>query len=582
MKKIFRMANAEISKIFMRPSMFVLVFLLVGALVLSFVFFKPPEQTKKLSYDGVTTDQVYLSFENDYKKYEGELDQIKIDIDNYLDINNDVCNKFKKEFQSLKSYFYDTLSKVIMQTPNSDKLDDASKEKIIKAFSDFRDHIQAVRTFMAEKIDEKYTNLFITQSDFEMIANNLKLISSNIPTEEKLKTYNRKNLDAIYDNIGSYNLDKMNITVNGLEEIKVDSEKLTNLLDLYYYKNISKNGAELEHIGRLKELYDDVYAYYLEKGVTDDTPILNELNDKIAKFYDYLQICKALLSNNFELLRIGNKTDDEIVKYNGFSGVSIYSLKNTVTTYSYFYENNTFGYEYLTAFNFGTNSGTSTNAFDFSFYAMQILSKLIILFVIFFACGTITGEQNSGTLKMIATRPYTRNKIYSGKFLACFNVALILLSISLVASMAVGIAVYGFTTQKVLVVINASKVFVTSPIILMLINLLSILLDIIFYITLSILISMLIRQTTISTAITSLILIVSTVLQGIVKASWIRFIPSLNTGIYKFFTTSELGLLKYYVVPNLTMISSLLILCASILMFDLIGRALFAKRNIDK
>ena len=49
MKKIFRMANAEMSKIFMRPSMFVLTTILVFALIFSFLFFAPAESNTKFT-----------------------------------------------------------------------------------------------------------------------------------------------------------------------------------------------------------------------------------------------------------------------------------------------------------------------------------------------------------------------------------------------------------------------------------------------------------------------------------------------------------------------------------------------------
>ena len=213
---------------------------------------------------------------------------------------------------------------------------------------------------------------------------------------------------------------------------------------------------------------------------------------------------------------------------------------------------------------------------------MQILSVLIILFVIFFASGMISGEQNSGTLKMTAIRPFTRNKIYSGKFLACFNVALILLLISMIASIAVGIASFGFTTQSALVVINASSVIVINPILLLLIYFISILLDIVFYIALAILISMLIKPTTISTAITASIFIVTTILTGTTGASWLRFIPTTHLGLYKYFTSSNLSMFSFSIVPGVNLVTSIIFTIVSVLIIDLLGILLFTHRSLDK
>ena len=183
---------------------------------------------------------------------------------------------------------------------------------------------------------------------------------------------------------------------------------------------------------------------------------------------------------------------------------------------------------------------------------------------------------------MASIRPYTRNKIYSGKFLACLNVSFILLLVSFIASFVVGIASFGFTTQQVLVVMNASEVVIMPPIALMAIYFISILIDIIFYIALAILISMLIKPTTINTAVSTAVLIVSTILFGTVSKGWIRFIPSMHLGLYKFFTNSITGMFSFSVVPNFNMITSLIVVIVSIIIFDLLNRFLFTHRSIDK
>ena len=588
MKKIFRMANAELSKIFMRPSMFVLATVLVVALVLSFTFYKPNPTNTKFTYDYNFTGQRYTAFENDYKGLEAELVTSKQSIDDYLDEENDICNQFKEKFQSLKTQFYEVLYNTILEAPkNTTSPSETTLQRISQEFLTFSEQVRDIRVLMMDKIKDKYTNIFIKNSDYSDIFSRLKNLGENLPTQEQLQSFTTQQIIDRYNLINeSYKLDSMNKKVQSLEKIEVNSEKLTDQLDKYFYSNIvlpiGSGEVTPEHTGKLEEMYDDIINYYTEQGSTDDKAVVNTLNDKIAKYYDYITICSTLIKNNFELLRIGDKTDDQIASYNGFSGVSVYELNNEVTTYEYFFNNNTFGYEYLRAFNFGSNSGTSTNAYDFTFYAMQILSLLITIFIIFFACGMISGEQNAGTLKMVATRPYTRNKIYSGKFLACVNVALILLGLSFVASFVVGVAVFGFTMQNVLVVVNAKSVIILNPLLLMLIYILSILVDVVFYIALAILVSMLIKQTTVSTAVTSGILLISTIIAGSVRSSWIRLIPSLNTGLYKFFTSSVTGMFSFSVVPNVTMVFSVLMLIISITAFDILGRLLFTHRSIDK
>lgn len=599
MKKIFRMAKAELSKIFMRPSMFVLTGVLIIALVFSFFFFKPTSTSTKFTYSLSNTTSIYTTFEKDYKGFENQLISAKTDIDEYLADTGNIYQTFSADFHSLKQFFVGTQNADGTTTPgefpatiytiaeSNGKLTGTDLSKCQRVFTTLRAKVNALSDYMVENIKNKKVNFIITESFYEETYKTLIKFQDNIPSNTDLKEYSSKMVVDRYNMLSkNYDLTTIDNKISKLETITIDNTKLTELLDKYFYTNfsatVSGTATEYTHTGKLKEHYDNIINFYNLHTGTAQKDIITEMNELVAKYYDYIQICKALISNEFELLRIGNKTDDQIATYVGFSGVSIYNLKKQITTSKYFFDNNTFGYEYLTAFNFNKNSGTETNAYDFAFYAMQILSMFITVFVIFFATSSLSGEQSSGTLKMIATRPYTRNKIFSGKFLACFNVALILLTVSLVSSLAIGFATYGFSFQKVLVVMNAETLFITNPIILLFIYLASILIDIVFYIALAIFISMIIKQATVSTGLSSAIYLVSIVLLGSIKASWIRFVPSLNLQLYKFFTISQSGMFSFSVVPNTSLLTCGIFTVAFIIVFDLFARLLFTHRSLDK
>lgn len=587
MKKIFRMANAELNKIFMRPSMFVLATVLVVALVLSFFCFEPTSSSTKYTYELNTTTAMGLKFEQEYKSLEEKLILAKEDALYYSIPENDTFESLKAMSANMANKFDIVYDTILNASKNNLYPTQTDKEKIINQFASFEDSVKELKDYLLVNIKDKSINFFITVSEFEKVYNTVKNIDEAIPTENQLNesTYADiiERLNLIND---SFNIVGLNSKITELEKIEVDSAELTLLLEKYYYPNITETTdgvtTTYTHTGKLKEMYDAVVEIYIQNPESAEESVKAQLNEKIAQFYDYIQINVNLIENNFELLRIGTKSDDEIMLYNGFSGISIYNLKQEITLSEYYLKNNTFGYEYLNAFNFNINSGINTNAFDFTFFAMQILSCLIILFVIFFASSAISGEQNSGTLKMTAIRPFSRNKIYSGKFLACFNVALILLLVSLASSLAVGAATFGFTSQQVLVVMNASEVFVMHPALLLLIYFATLLIDIVFYISLSILISMLIKSTTINTGVTAGLFLASTIISGTVTASWSRFIPTTHLGLFKYFTTSKTGMLSFSVVPNTNFIISLIIIIISIFTFDLIGRLMFSRKSIDK
>lgn len=594
MKKIFRMANAELNKIFIRPSMFILSTVLILALVFSFFMFNPQPSQKKFSYQLSSTSQIYLKFEEEHETYMAELTNAKANIDAFLSEKNDFYKTLKINSQTAKDSF-DSLSVAVVEfNKNSLYPNDSDRENLKSKFENFKSNVKILRDYIFS-LKNVSVNFFITNSDYDNIYRQLDNLYDIIPFATQINEYTTQNIIDRYNLIdNSYDIASINQKLNNLEKITINQQDLSNLLTNYYTPNITETAqtpkTTYEYNGKLKTLYDNVANCYYELGSTAEKDATTQLNDQIAMYYDYIQICKTLLTNNFELLRIGNKTDDQIVKYFGFSGTSIYNLNLGITTSKYFYdlnndetpENDTFGYEYLTAFNFNSNSGTETNAYDFAFYAMQILSSLIIVFVIFFACSAITGEQNSGTLKMTAVRPFTRNKIYTGKFLACFNVALILMLVSLISSLVVGIVTFGFTSQNALIVINASQVLIVNPIVLMLIYLINIFINILFYIALAMLVSMLIKPTTISTALTVGMFVASTIISGTVQSSWIRFIPTTHLNLFKYFTTSMPGVLSFSIVPGMNLLVSLLVIIISFFALDLVSRLLFVSKSLDK
>lgn len=585
MKKIFRMANAELSKIFMRPSMFVLTGVLIVALVFSFFFFSPTAKSTKFTYNLSNTQSIYTEFLKDYDDFEAELITAKNEIEEYLADTGDVYNTFAEDFHSLKVYFYNEGYYSIINLAGNLTTQDLNKCKTV--FATLRAKTSKLTDYMINSIKNKKINFFLPEATYEKIYKALSNMYDNLPSDKDLQSFTASMVIDRYNLLlNSYDIEAFDIEITNLEAIEIDLTQLSVLLDNYFYTNFkvtqSATGDVYTHQGNLETLYNNVIDFYDKNNDTTVEEVVYEMNEHVAKFYDYIQICKALMSNEFELLRIGSKSDDQISTFVGFSGVSIYNLKKAITTSKYFYDNNTFGYEYLTAFNYNTNSGTETNAYDFAFYAMQILSSLIIVFTIFFATSVLSGEQASGTLKMTATRPFTRNKIYSGKFLACFNVALILLVVSFAASLAVGFANYGFSFPNIMVVMNADTLFITNPAVLMLIYLASIMIDVIFYIAIAIFISMIIKQATVSTGLSSAIFIVSKIIFGTVTASWIRFVPTLNLDLYRYFTTSQTGLFSFSVVPNTSLLTSGIFAGLFILVFDLFARLLFTHRSLDK
>ena len=343
MRKIFRLARAELNKIFIRPSMFVLATTLFIALVLSFFIFTPKTTQTKFEYNLNTTSAIYLRFEEEYIELETTLINAKKKIDEYLSSNNDALSSLNELSENVKTKF-NLLRIAIQELPKNSLYPSLTELNAIKGkFNDFKSFVKDLKDFLFYQVNDKSVNFFITNKDFDELYNKIKNIYETIPSDSQLDQYTTLAIIDRFNLINdSYSLDKITykLSSSNLEKIIVDETQLNELLNKYYNSNIIEsfdNSISYTHTGKLKDLYDNVVNFYNNNPSSSDQEVMTEMNNEISKFYDYIQICSKLIANNFELLRIGNKSDDEIINYNGFSGISIYNLKREITISEYFY-----------------------------------------------------------------------------------------------------------------------------------------------------------------------------------------------------------------------------------------------------
>ena len=260
-----------------------------------------------------------------------------------------------------------------------------------------------------------------------------------------------------------------------------------------------------------------------------------------------------------------------------------YTLEESLTKNTYLLDNGKFDKDFANNFNFGTTAGFTTTAYDFTIYAMQILTFIIAVFCLFFGAGLIAGEFTGKTMKMLAIRPYTRNKIYLGKLLACVAFMLILLLISFVASFVVGAILYGVDLPNVLLIINATSATVAHPMVVMLIYLASSILNLLFYISLALLLSVVFRSSTVA-VLTSFIIYVVTILCNMlmVTVSWFKWLPIAHLDIFKYFggASSTGGFLTFNTIIDANLWLSFGYILGIIFVFNLASLIVFKKRNI--
>lgn len=138
---------------------------------------------------------------------------------------------------------------------------------------------------------------------------------------------------------------------------------------------------------------------------------------------------------------------------------TLYGLKSQLTMYEYLNENGI-------APNGVTTYGVG-NMFEFNFYSftetsMSTVMSILLIFIVVACCRATTGEYSSGALKMQFIRPINKNKFFTAKWLSVFLVAEAFLIASFILSFLLGVIVFGATAPKVLLLMRAKDVFMTS------------------------------------------------------------------------------------------------------------------------
>lgn len=579
MKKVFRLANAEFGKIFLRPSIFILTALLIGSLVFSNLMYKP-----------VTTISTQVVYENAQtvldmnKAFTGTDKNVlnKTSIDNdledvYKSVNNEYTNLTKSDnvlsvleskILKLKAYLptdlKGELTKYSVSEINNKNLIKFLNE-MKKEFSDFLIYMPSLKT--------ETLNFYLTYSDYDKIYNNVKSIYDAFP-----KTFDEKGEKSYFTNfcnslLENYSLEQSLSIVGKLKEstIEIDKTEYDSIVSTHY-DNAKEN---------LKNTYlSEITNFYNEKYESKEQQDLDKMQELILNYNSYEKMNASLLKNKFLLLKVGQKTDTEIKNYIGFSEISKYNISEQNLIYNYLIENNKFDYNYLTSFNFNTNSGGTTNAYDYTVYTMQILNILIIIFTVFYACSLIAGDQSTGTMKMIATRPYTKRKIFAGKYTASLMFGTMLLAIAFIASFVVGVISFGLPSMNCLVVFDAKTILTIHPAFMLLFYFLSCFINLVFYISLSMIICMIFKSNTLSVFLTSAIYGTQIILCGTVNKVWLKYTPFAHLDLFKYFGNSSFGLLKFNILPDVNFATSAIVIGLLIIVMNVISSFIFKTRDI--
>ena len=291
----------------------------------------------------------------------------------------------------------------------------------------------------------------------------------------------------------------------------------------------------------------------------------------------------AFLQNAFTLEKSGGLSDVELKNFIGFESFNSYTLTEQVTIGQFVLDNQMFAPNYLTSLGFNETSGFAPSAFDFCIYAMQILAVILAVFAIFFMSSSMAGDFQNGTIKMIAARPISRGKIVAGKTLASINFTLIFAIFSLVASLVVGYALYGFGEGQVLAVFNATTAFMVHPAVLVGIYFVCMMLGIIFFICLANLLAVIFRSSVFALFVTLIMFVASIILKALFAgASWFMYTPFAYLDLFGYLggATETGGFLSFMVPLGANAFIAIGVLLGMIILIDIISKLIFKARDI--
>ena len=395
----------------------------------------------------------------------------------------------------------------------------------------------------------------------------------------------------------------IDLSVNNANMFSKQEEVYNILTRLKIAENFKAVSNSITQVNPSNSLIENLKENSLkvEENKTQLLTKIDELrNDSSIKNIQFAITEYKLLSESFE-----NYTNDKIMLFitedydksvyenfanYKFSEFSKYKTNERLTQSKYFIDNNIYSNSYANNFSFNQKSTTEdTNVYDFVYFAMELSTIIIVLFAMMLICNLITGETESGTIKLLLVRPYRRSKIITSKLFATLFFVIIFMLFAFVLSFVGGYYMFGDSTTPILAIFNASTPIVMSPLALMCINVLFLLLDVIFYVIIALMLSILFRNYAGSITASLVILIIMLVLNLLFGTTfWYTLLPGMNLHLFKFFGNAFIPLAEASVLQSvlITTIESSMTFIYSILMylsysaiFITIAYAVFANRD---
>lgn len=515
-----------------------------------------------ISYANSHTYSEFLNtFNLDENKYKSDLEKLLDSAQNYI----------KTTFQGL----FTNITYNYLEYETSTKSSIPGKEVWIKNKNNLKASIKAYKDYLDIVTDNSYPLITIdkdSKASIDELINNA-LDALNIPlAEEGLYSSHQR----AFENLAKlYLINNLNSLTNAkISQVAINNHLINDYLEIQTKVNENKESLTT----KIAELKNDEAISNIQKAITEYYLLAESYSDYI---YDKTIVS---ITENYEKSEYENFYKLKLDEFNK------YQVTEEISKNAYYIENNTYENSYLNNFSFNQKSGTKdTNAYDFMYFAMEICTVVIMIFAVMLMCSLITGESESGTIKLLLVRPYKRSKIITAKLLATLFFVMVFMLFSSVISFVGGYFLFGLPSSNVIAVFNATTVFEIHPLALMAINILTLLLDVIFFVIIALMIAVLFKNYAGSISAVLVIVIVNYVLNILFGGTlWYSFLPGMNLHLFKYFgntfvsmgTASVLETIFITTIESsMTFVFSVLINLAYLVIALAISYSVFHKRD---
>lgn len=530
MNSFWKITRGELDKIFVRPAIFIMTGFFVLAIVVAALMFNPSPRADIANLANVESKsviEVYNNFNsNQHKKLyddslEGNLKMLTFyggsstgDTVTKLDLTTQIAD--------IKTLFDEYQSVTIVASTgamnNAIAVNQQLKNSVNKLNSDYRNrNSDFLQLLIKSDNDETTLNLL---NDF--------MVSVEVSGDTQSKEHHLNIIKTIDDNKF---IPKLTELFDKIEQVEISDKVLTELINKYYIIAVDKTNG----------IWSEITNIYSDALLDNDYNLGASNIEKIKQLCDNYKLVTLQTSsiiNDKILLEVAGDRATSTLRdytYSDLSSLNKYQTKEDLVRNQFYFENGTYSYQYANVFQSNTNSNEKTNAYDFMYYALEFLSFIIVIFCVVIGSGMISGETSSGTMKMLAIRPYKRGKIMTGKLMATFFMGVIFLIIGTITTFIIGFRMYGLDSAQVLMVFNAESVTTISAIGLFFIFLATLLVRIILYTVFAVFVSTVFKSNIAAVIISVMVYVFVALFGNIFGSSAIYgYLPFANVDVFRY------------------------------------------------